>query len=100
MTILKIGTPFESPDPVLLVEVDRDQPLNPGKHRFTLQVVDDSGNQSDPAEFIILVVDRIKPNAVIDGPKQVDFLAAFKLSGKGSFDIGGKVVSFIWTLMD
>jgi hypothetical protein len=99
MPILQIGVPFESVEPNLLVEVNRQQPLTTGAHRFILQVVDDSGNISDPAELTVLVVDATRPNAVIDGPRQVNFLTQFELSGKASFDIGGKIVKYIWTLM-
>jgi hypothetical protein len=37
---------------------------------------------------------------VIDGPSRVSFKEPFKLIGEKSFDIGGKVVLWRWTLLD
>ena len=47
----------------------------------------------------IVVVDDQAPNAVIDAPDRVGFGKGFTLSGKRSFDVGGTVERFIWTLI-
>jgi hypothetical protein len=100
MTVLKPGVPLDTGEPVILVEIDPAQPLTVGKHRFQLKVVDDSGNESDPTELVVLVIDTTRPNAVIDGPGKVEFMKSFELSGKRSFDVGGTIAKFVWTLMD
>lgn len=67
-----------------------------GRHRFRLVVTDDSGNQSQPADRQVLVVDNIAPTAVLEAPKQVLQLQPFQLSGASSRDSGGRVVRFEW----
>jgi len=97
---LKLNTPVETTDPVLVVKVDPANPLPTGVHRFQLVVVDDSGNQSDPAIVEIVVRDTQKPTAVIDAPPTAETGQSFKLSGERSSDVApGKVVNYIWTMI-
>ena len=54
MTILTPGRPFRSREPRLTVEND----LPPGRHRFQLTVIDDDDLESQPAELVVVVLDR------------------------------------------
>ena len=101
MAEFKINTPISTDQPVIEVTVAAPaQPLAVGRHRFRLVVADDSNNLSDPDEIDVIVRDAVKPTAVLEGPRLVDFGAAFELSGRRSTDAGGgKVVKFIWTLV-
>lgn len=79
------------------VEVAAASALPPGRHRFQLIVVDDAGNQSEPALVEVIVVDDKKPTAVIDAPARVSVGASFKLNGARSSDLApGKIVSYRW----
>lgn len=79
------------------VTVDATNPLPPGRHRFRLVVEDDAGNQSEPSEVEVLVVDKTRPTAVLDAPASVSFGASFTLSGARSFDLPpGKISSYRW----
>lgn len=49
--------PHRSKVPQVLVE----NPLRPGRYRFSLVVVDDSRNVSEPAEITVTVVERTRP---------------------------------------
>lgn len=100
MAFFKFGVPIETKEAVITVEIDAANPLPVGQRRFQLVVVDDSGNESAPAELIVIVADNERPTAVIDGPSRVSFNEPFRLNGEKSFDIGGKVVRWRWTLMD
>ena len=72
--------------------------LAPGRHRFRLVVVDDSGNQSSPVEALLVVQDTLAPTAVLAVPGQVVQGQAFSLSGAQSSDAGGgRVVRYRWT---
>ncbi len=51
MPVLSVGQPLESKAPVLLVE----NKLAVGQHRFSLVVVDDSGNESAPDVLVVTV---------------------------------------------
>ncbi len=97
---LKLNTPVETTDSVLVVKVDPTNPLSTGVHRFQLVVVDDSGNQSDPAIVEVVIRDTQRPTAVIDAPPTVETGQSFKLSGERSSDVvPGKVASYIWTMI-
>jgi hypothetical protein len=75
-------------------------PFEPGVHRFRLVVVDESGNQSAPAEhaLTVQVVDMTPPTAVLTAPAQVEYGDAVTLSGAGSSDAApGSVVRWTWT---
>jgi hypothetical protein len=100
MAKFTLGVPIETPEPAITVDISADQPLGVGKHLFRLAVVDDSGNVSDPAELVVFVIDTTKPTAILDGPTKVPFMQPFDLSGRKSIDIGGKIVKFVWTLVD
>lgn len=49
--------PHRSKVPQVVVE----NPLKPGKYRFSLVVVDDSRNASEPAELVVTVVEQTRP---------------------------------------
>lgn len=89
----------KAPDSQLIIVVDPANPLKTGTYVFQLQVVDDAKNVSQPTAVKIVVVDDQAPNAVIDAPDRVGFGKGFTLSGKRSFDVGGSVEGFIWTLI-
>jgi len=100
MPEFKINTPLTTDQPIIEVTIVPAQPLSVGRHRFRLVVADDSENLSDPDEIEVIVRDAVKPTAVLEGPKIVDFGKSFELSGRRSSDAGGgKVVRFIWTLV-
>jgi hypothetical protein len=97
MTTFVTGQEVETRDPFVEVTISPTAPLPVGRHRFQLIVVDDSGNQSQPATVEIIVVDDKKPTAVIDAPATVPFGASFRLSGSRSSDLPpGKIVIYRW----
>ena len=49
--------PQRSREPQVVVE----NPLKPGRYRFSLVVVDDSGNESVPTELAVSVVEETRP---------------------------------------
>lgn len=51
MPVLPLNQPLDSAEPRLLVQ----NQLRPGRHRFSLVVVDDSGRASAPAEWVLTV---------------------------------------------
>ena len=59
MTVLGINKPFDSPQPLLLVE----NKLAVGRHRFLLVVVNQRGVRSDPMEIVVAV-----RRAIVRGP--------------------------------
>ncbi len=94
------GVPIELAEPAIMVEIDENNPLPPGRHRFRLVVRDNDGLESEPDEVDIIVVDERRPTAVIDAPQRVLFGNSFELSGRRSSDPPpGKVVSWVWTLL-
>lgn len=103
-------TAVKSEEPRLDVLASERAPLKPGKHVFQLVVSDDSGNDSEPANVTVIVLDATRPTAVIDlinadgsrNPEpvvQVAFGRGFQLSGDRSSDIGGAVKVWNWTLL-
>jgi hypothetical protein len=87
-------------DPILTIEIDATNPMKSGQYRFQLVVVDDAGNKSGPALLTVTIVDDQLPTARITGPETVSFNAGFTLSGQGSTDAGGGVITqYIWTLV-
>lgn len=99
---LQINQPIEAaaPDANLGVTINANAPLSVGSHVFQLEVVDDSGNRSQPARFRITVLDDQAPTAVITGPDRVPFGTAFTLTGAGSVDAGGgRIERYVWTLV-
>ena len=90
---------IETPEPDIEVTVNPQAPLPVGRHRFQLVVVDDSGNVSEPDVVEVIVKDTSKPTAVLQALREVNFGQSFQLTGKQSFDIGGKIVRYRWTLL-
>ncbi len=91
------GQPISTQAPTVEVTVTPTSPLPPGRHRFQLIVVDDSGNQSVPNVAEVIVVDDQRPTAVLDAPRTVPFGSSFTLSGTRSFDLPpGKIVTYNW----
>lgn len=91
-----------------LVTVDANSGLAIGAHRFRLVVVDDSGNESEPAFLDVIVQDKDKPTAVLDvvdasGARidtRVSAGRAFRLSAARSTDIGGgSIIEYRFTLV-
>jgi hypothetical protein len=110
LTILKemrvatfqIGTTVKTPDNAVDVTVTPSAPLPAGVHHFQLIVIDESGNQSDPATAQVVIKDSIKPTAVLRiAPSQVEPGVSFRLDGTASSDVApGKVVEYVWTMID
>ncbi len=61
-------------------------------------MVDDSGNESAPTSVQIHVVDTSNPTAVLDGPGSVVTGTAIHLTAFKSFDVGGSVAQYRWTV--
>lgn len=100
-TDLQLNQPVEAsnPDSSLIIKMDAASPLSTGTYLFQLQVLDDSGNNSQPTNVKIVVVDDQAPNAIVDAPGRVSFGQGFILSGKRSFDVGGTISRYVWTLI-
>jgi hypothetical protein len=93
------GSPITTEEAGVEVTLDEKTALPVGRHIFQLVVVDDSGNESKPAEVVVVVRDDQAPTAVIKAPTQVGFGRSFKLDGSGSVDLPpGKIAKYIWTL--
>ena len=99
MAKLDINVPFETDQPTIVVEVDPQKPLPRGRHRFQLEVVDDSGNVSEPDVIDVIVADREKPTAVLNGPSIADIGKPFEITGIKSFDIGGEIKAYRFTYL-
>ncbi len=91
--------PVVTAEPDVEVTVNPQTPLPVGRNRFQLVVVDDSGNISEPDVVEVIVKDTSKPTAVLQAPREVNVGQSFQLSGRQSFDVGGKIVSYRWTLL-
>jgi hypothetical protein len=101
MSEFVIGEPVVTEEPGVEVTIDPRKALPAGRHTFTLVVVDDSGNESKPAEVVVVVRDDQAPTAVIKAPSQVGFGKSFKLDGSASADLPpGKITKYIWTLRE
>ncbi len=101
MPEFKPNEPIETAESAIVVEQPPDRPLGAGRHRFRLVVVDDAGNQSQPDEITVIVIDDQAPTAVLEGPGRISFGKAIDLSGVKSTDAGGgRIVRYIWTLLD
>jgi len=102
MAIFKIGTKVTTSESSVTVDVSPSAPLAPGVHHFQLIVVDDSGNESEPSTAQIVIKDSTRPTAVLAiAPTQVDPGTSFTLDGRRSSDVApGKLVQFIWTMID
>jgi len=102
MANFQVGTRLTTNESSVEVTVSPAAPIAPGVHHFQLVVVDEAGNQSDPSTVAVVVRDSVKPTAVITAaPSQVDPGQSFRLDGSKSSDVPpGKVVSYIWTMVD
>lgn len=96
-----IGTAVETKDPMVEVTVTAEKPLPAGRHRAQLVVEDDAGNRSAPDIVDVIVKDSQNPTAVLEVPKQVEYGKSFPMFGARSSDIApGKVVKYIWTMLE
>ncbi len=101
MAIFQAGVSIKTAEDLIEVEVTPDRPLSVGRHVFQLEVVDDAGNLSAPDRVVVIVRDEENPTAVLDAPSTAPFGKPFRMSGKRSSDpVPGKVVQFIWTLVE
>ena len=102
--------PVQVDTPSVKVETAAGDKLDLGANRFQLIVVDDAGNESEPAFIDVIVKDAAKPTAVLDlvdgngkilpelTVKQGDTII---LSGARSKDQPpGKVMSYTFTWVD
>lgn len=98
---IQINQPIEAaaPDATLVVDADAARPLSVGAHVFQLEVVDDSGLRSQPERVTVVVADTQAPTAVIRAPRTVPFGQAITLNGGDSVDVGGRIVRYVWTLI-
>jgi hypothetical protein len=94
------GQTVTTSDATVEVTVSPAAPLAPGRHRFQLVVVDDSGNASDPAFADVVVIDDKKPTAILEAPSRVPFGTSFTLSGARSADLPpGRIAQFRWVMV-
>jgi hypothetical protein len=96
MPELKIGEMITTDTPTLEVTSTLN-PLTVGKHVFQLVVVDEAKNVSDPATVEVVVLDNKAPTAIITAPSSVPYGTAITLDGRGSTDIGGRILEYRWT---
>jgi hypothetical protein len=99
---LQVNQPIETaaPDATLTVTIDSASPLRVGPLTFQLEVVDDSGNRSQPVQARVVILDNQAPTAIITAPRTVPFGTQFTLSGAESRDAGGGTITrYIWTLV-
>jgi hypothetical protein len=109
MSEFKVNVPVAQADPVVKVDASRDAPIPLGANRFRLVVVDDAGNESEPAFLNVIVRDSEKPTAVLQLVDEagavidpvVSFGSSFILSADRSSDAEpGKIVEYRFTLLD
>lgn len=100
MAEFRPNVPVETAEPKVEVTVDPNNPFPVGRLRFRLVVVDNAGNESVPDEVDVIIRDSERPTAVLDAPSAVDFRASFALSGERSSDVGGRIVTYRWELID
>ena len=108
MPEFKPNVPVVQTDPMVRVEVDKNKPMPPGRYRFELVVVDNSGNESEPATIDVIIRDTQRPTAVLDMVNadkaivkpQVSVGESFLLSGLRSTDVEpGKIKSYRFTML-
>ena len=99
--------PVKTTTPQVKVELNRNDQLDLGVNRFRLVVVDDAGNESEPAFLEVMVKDNNRPTAQIDlvdgnGKRLTDLTLKqgqqIFLSGERSADDPpGKISDYLWT---
>lgn len=109
MAKFKVNVPISQATADVKVEGTDSGALPLGPNRFSLVVVDDSGNESEAFELVVTVADADKPTAVLnvvnaDGKvvePRIAFGQTFILSGAGSVDKEpGKIKEYRFTLLD
>ena len=109
MAKFKVKVPVSQNTPTVQVEGTDTGGLPLGPNRFSLVVVDDSGNESAPFILVVTVADADAPTAVLsvvnsDGKvlaPTVAFGQTFILSGAASVDKEpGKIKEYRFTLLD
>jgi hypothetical protein len=109
MAEFKVNVPVIQANPLVTVDVSRENPLPLGANRFQLVVVDDAGNPSEPTVIEVIVRDTDKPTAILDVVTRegrivepvVSAGAAFILSAARSSDVApGKIKEYRFTLLD
>ncbi len=109
MAKFKVNVPVSQSSADVKVEGTADGDLPLGPNRFSLVVVDDSGNESEAFTLVVTVTDSDKPTAVLnvvnsDGKvidPQIAFGQTFILSGAASVDKEpGKIKEYRFTLLD
>ena len=108
MPEFKPNVPVVQKDPLVSVDVKQGSPMPAGKYRFSLVVVDDADNESDPFILEVLVRDTQRPSAVLEMVNAdkvpidpvVSVGQSFMLSGAKSSDLPpGKIKSYRFTLL-
>jgi hypothetical protein len=109
MPEFKPNVPVVQTDALVRVDVDKNKPMPPGRYRFELVVIDDAGNESEPAQIDVIVKDTQRPTAVLDMVNadkvvikpNISVGESFLLSGARSTDVApGKVKSYRFTLLE
>ena len=102
MAVFNPGDRQETAESKIEVTVNQANPIKVGTHRFQLVVVDNEGNESEPAIAEVLVKDLQKPTAKLEiQPKSVEFGKSFVLVGTDSSDVApGTIKTFRWTRLD
>jgi hypothetical protein len=87
-----------------------DEPLPVGQHRIRLTVTDDSGNESQPTDMTLTVLDTGRPTAVLQlrddhgrpaRGNRISHGRGFVLDARRSVDTGGgTIASYTFTLLD
>lgn len=100
MAEFQINEPIRTQEPTIEVTITTGNLLPPGRHQFQLVVVDDSGNESEPDQVVVMVLDQQRPTAILRAPVQVASGTSFPLDGRRSTDAGGgRIVSYVWTYL-
>jgi hypothetical protein len=97
---MPVGTAFGAIVSTYTVPQTAANPLAPGRHTFQLVVEDRAGNRSSPDSHVVIVADRVPPQAVLDVASQIPMNRPLVLSGARSSDAGGRVVRYEWLRID
>lgn len=97
----------ETEDARLVIQMG-DEPLPLGEHRFNLQVVDNSGNESTTALVSVFIIDTTAPTAILRvmnsqglPVSRIPYGDEFVLDARMSTDAGGGTISrYIWRMVD